>query len=307
MHNISRYHVICRGPDPRHRSQTVDISAIGNRVVFGPGPSDRQCRAPSSFFTSAYRSARVAGAEHFAAALLFFAPDSVFGEALSLGRLERRSRRGPAYGSKKAGMKPAFFPYRSKSSSVPRGDRATPAEAVVHADLDGMLVVPEPGADDWSGAAGEGGAAEVVILVFGLGGPVRREHVFETSADGVAVLARAVGGKCCGHAGDTDADIVVVAPRVAALGVEQRRTPSVAEPAGGRTKLVVYCGDHSATRKNHAIVAVVGKPAVLGFSADHPLGCELVIEAALHAPHKPAPPSLKPLAPPERPPQIPPH
>src|SRR6266404_1394205 len=31
---------------------------------------------------------------------------------------------------------------RSKSSSVPRGDRATPAEAVVHADLDGVLVLP---------------------------------------------------------------------------------------------------------------------------------------------------------------------
>src|SRR3979411_3407093 len=177
--------------------------------------------------------------------------------------------------TKKAGTRPAF-PIEA-NRSVPGGDRATPAEAVVHTDLDGMLVVAEAGPDDVGRPGGKGGVAEVVILVFGLGGPVRREHVFETGADGVAVLARAVGSKGCGYAGDTDADIVVVAPGVAALGVEQCRTPSVADPAGGRTKLVVFCSYTGAAREKPAIVSFVREPAVLGFSTDPPVGCELVI------------------------------
>lgn len=46
--------------------------------------------------------------------------------------------------------------------SLARDYRAR-AEAVVYTQLDGMLVIPETGADDRSGAAGEGGVAENVI------------------------------------------------------------------------------------------------------------------------------------------------
>src|ERR1700676_5462079 len=241
--------------------------------------------------TDVYRCARAAGAEYLAAALLCFAPDSGFAEALSLQRGHLRS---PTRGGlrQQKGRHPAG-PFTSMQTlSVPRSGRATPAETIVDADLDGMLVVPEVGADDRRRSAGERGAAEVVILVFGLGGPVRREHVFKTGADGVAVLASASGGKRGRYAGDGDADIVVVAPGVAALGVEQRRTPGVAEPAGGRAKLVVIGGYQGAAGEEYAIV-VVGKPAVLGLGTDHPVGCELIIEAALHATHEPAAASLQ--------------
>src|SRR5258706_12251927 len=145
--------------------------------------------------------------------------------------------------------------------SVLRGDRATPAETVVHANLDGMLVVPEARTDNRSRPGGEGGVAEIVILVFGLGRPVRREHVFEAGADGVAVLVGAIGGKRRGHAGDGDADIGIVAPGIAALGVEQCRTPGVADPAGHRAELVVLGGHYRATRESQVTV-VVGEPAV---------------------------------------------
>ena len=85
---------------------------------------------------------------------------------------------------------------RNLGAQYLRDHRATPAEAVVQADLDGVLVVAEAGADDRrAGPRGKGGVAEVVILVFGLGGPVRREHVFEAGADGIAVLVVAVGGE----------------------------------------------------------------------------------------------------------------
>src|SRR5439155_11186416 len=102
-----------------------------------------------------------------------------------------------------------------------------------------MLVITESDANDRAGAGRESGVAEVVVLVFGLGGPVRREHVFETGADSKTVLVGAIGGKRGRYSGDTDTDIVVVTPGIATLGVEQRRAPGVAKPAGHRTKLVV--------------------------------------------------------------------
>src|SRR5205807_10651949 len=101
-----------------------------------------------------------------------------------------------------------------------------------------MFVVAEAGADDLGGSAGESGVAEVIVLVLGLGGPVRREHVFETGADGVAVFVPSVGGEGNWRAADVDADVVIVAPGVTALGVKQRRTPGVADPAGNRAKPV---------------------------------------------------------------------
>ena len=83
------------------------------------------------------------------------------------------------------------------------------------------------------------------------------------------------------------ADIVVVAQGVTALGVEQRRTPGVAEPAGDRAELVVAAaGDQRAAREQHAIVVAAAEPAVLGFGAEHPVRVELVVEAALHAAHE---------------------
>src|SRR3954452_20667615 len=112
--------------------------------------------------------------------------------------------------------------------SVAGGRRTAPAEAVVHTHLDGMFVLPAADADDVSGAGGEGGAAEIIVLVLGLGRPVRREHVLEAGADGVAVLAVPAGGKGRGHAGDVDPE-AAIAPGVTALGVEQRRPPGVTE------------------------------------------------------------------------------
>src|SRR4051812_41483250 len=150
-----------------------------------------------------------------------------------------------------------------------------------------MLVVPEAGADDRSRSGRKAGAAEIVILVFGLGGPVRGEHVFQTGADRIAVLAVAVGSKGRRGAADGDADIAGVAPGVTALAVQQRRTPGIAEPAGDRAELVVAGGHENAAGKSHAGV-VAAEPAILGLGAQHPIRRELVIETALNAAEKPA-------------------
>src|SRR5690242_1912921 len=112
-----------------------------------------------------------------------------------------------------------------RSVSISGGGGATPAKPVVHASFDGVLVVAEAAAGNVGRPRREGGVAEIVVLVFGLGRPVRGEHVFEAAADRVAVLAVAAGGEGRRHAGHRDPDIVAVAPGVTTLGVEQRRTP----------------------------------------------------------------------------------
>src|ERR1700733_1481378 len=112
--------------------------------------------------------------------------------------------------------------------------RAIPPEAIVHTQLEGMLVFPEPGSDDVGGAAGEGGVAEIVVHVFAFDGPVRCEDVFETAADSVTVAMRAIDRKAHRNATSTGADTDAIAPGVTALGVNQRRTPSVTDPASCR-------------------------------------------------------------------------
>src|SRR3974390_3152407 len=128
--------------------------------------------------------------------------------------------------------------------SVPRpsvlgGDRAPPAERIVHTALDGVIVVAETRADNRRGTAGEGGVAEVVVLIFGLGRPVRGEHVFETRADGPAVLLVAGCRKADRGACRRDGDIRVVAPGITALGIDQPRPPRVADAARHGAELVV--------------------------------------------------------------------
>src|SRR5580704_229068 len=184
--------------------------------------------------------------------------------------------------NKKAGICAGLFHVSSENAvSVFSGDRPTPAEAIVHAHLDGVLVVAEARAGN-RGRAGEGGVAEIVVLVLGLGRPVRREHVFEAGADGPAVLVGAVGGEGDRSTGDANPDIGIVAPGVTALGVEQSGAPGVAGAAGDRAELVAIGRDQAATRKRHAGVVAV-HPAILGFDAHHAIGRELVVEAALHA------------------------
>src|SRR5713101_1615949 len=171
-----------------------------------------------------------------------------------------------------------------RSGSIPRNHRATPVEAIVDASLNRVLVIAEAGSnEDGRAASHEGGAAEVVILVFNLRGPARREHVFEAGADGVAVTMVAVGGESRRHAIGGHADVVAVLPGITALGVKQRRAPGVAEPAGDRSKLIVLGGYQHAAREQHPVVVVVAQPAVLGFDTENPALGELIIETALHA------------------------
>src|ERR1700722_14331657 len=261
------------------RSQTVDVGAIRKFVVFAPGPNERQSGAPPpTSRSSAYYRPKVMVALYYPVAN----SGLVAADERSL-----KTEGSPKAAAKQKGRREPAFSLSKQTRSVARGDRAAPAEAIVHADLDGMLVIAEPGADDVGGTTGEGSAAEIVILVFDLGGPAWREHVFQTGADGIAVPVASIGREGHGCTAHTSADIVVIAPGVTALGVEQRRAPSVAEPAGDRAKLVVVGGDQRATRKQHAII-VAAEPVVLGFGTDDPVGCELVIDATLHAAHKAA-------------------
>ena len=98
-----------------------------------------------------------------------------------------------------------------------------------------MLVIAEAdGGNNTSGAGEESvPSAEVIVLVFDLARPVLGEHVFETTADGVAVATTAVVGE--GAAAETVRE-AGVSPGITAFDVQQRRTPGVAEPTGDRTE-----------------------------------------------------------------------
>src|SRR3954452_6612173 len=184
-------------------------------------------------------------------------------------------------GQTKGRREPAFVrSWVAGGASVARGCRTAPAKAVVHADRDGMLVLPAADADNVDRTGGDRRAAEVVILVLGLGRPVRREHVFEASANGIAVLAVAGGGEGLRDAGDIDAK-TAIAPGITALGVKQRRSPGVADATGHRAELVGIGGHLRAQRERSA--AVVGRqPGILGLDTHDPIGRELVVEAALN-------------------------
>src|SRR6478672_3313416 len=145
-----------------------------------------------------------------------------------------------------------------------------------------MLVVTESDADKGGGAGRERRVAEIIVLVFDLGRPVRGEHVFETSAHGVAVAMIAVGRERRRHAADAYVEVVAILPAITALGIKQRRTPGVAEASSDRSKLVAVGGHEHAAGEQHAVVAVA-EPGVLGFDTDNPARGELIIGAALHA------------------------
>src|SRR5690348_14462377 len=144
-----------------------------------------------------------------------------------------------------------------------------------------MFVILEAGPGDRS-RTGETCAAEIVVLVLDLRRPVRVEHVFNTGAEGIAVAMVAVSRERHRRTTDADAVIGAIAPGVTALGVKQGRPQRIAEPTGRRAKLIGVAAHERTARQHHTRVAISGEPAVLGFSADHPVVRELIVEAALH-------------------------
>src|SRR5437879_4489349 len=106
-------------------------------------------------------------------------PDIFFGSPVFTCRSDRWRCRNKK-GRREAGLFEINDRTGAFAGSVFARHRTTPAEAIIQAGLDGLLVVAESGADHSRRPGGERGVAEIVILVFSLRGPVRREHVFKT-------------------------------------------------------------------------------------------------------------------------------
>src|SRR5262245_4212323 len=79
-----------------------------------------------------------------------------------------------------------------------------------------------------------GGVVEVEILILHLCRPIRREHVFETTTDGVTGVA-AIDQERRIKDGDHGQSAVITECDTT-LGIEQSRSPRVAETAGHRPK-----------------------------------------------------------------------
>ena len=109
---------------------------------------------------------------------------------------------GPQTSKQKGRREAGLSRVSIQSRSIPGDYRATPVEAIVDAGLHSMLVVAVAAESRERGRRHEGGLAEVVVLIFDLGGPTRREHVFEAGTDGVAIMVAAVERERLRHAAD---------------------------------------------------------------------------------------------------------
>src|ERR1700722_5915329 len=95
--------------------------------------------------------------------------------------------------TKRPARMPAFSSrFRSIARSIAPDERGTDVEAIVEADLDGLIVGAEAAERSKRDRSGEAARAEVVVHVLDLGRPILGEHVFETGTDGVAVAVVAV-------------------------------------------------------------------------------------------------------------------
>src|ERR1039457_2488397 len=166
--------------------------------------------------------------------------------------------------TKRPAQAPAFYEKGAiRRGSILRNHRATPVEAIVQAGLHSMLVVAGAAETRQDGWRHKIGLAEVIILILDLGRPVLGEHVFQASADSVAIMMAAVERERLRH-GEERQRLVVVGGGIAALDVEQSRTPGVADPAGHRAEGTLVVGvdvTGADTREGNAIV-VVAEPAV---------------------------------------------
>src|SRR5207237_2848119 len=102
----------------------------------------------------------------------------------------------------------------------------------------------------------------------------------EAGADGVAFAGVAGDDEGGRHAANRDL-LVVVGVGVAALHVEQARTPGVADTAGDRAEAALVVGVGDAAREHRADAA--GEPGILAFDADHEVRVELPVRTDLHA------------------------
>src|ERR1019366_4388113 len=113
------------------------------------------------------------------------------------------------------------------------------------------------------------------------GRPVLGEHVFQAGADGIAV-AMAVIEREADRETAKRQGLAVVGVGVAALDVQQSRTPGEADAARHRAERGPCVGvNESAGEDDAAIVAA--EPAVLPLDTDQQIRGELVIGAGLQA------------------------
>src|SRR5581483_360794 len=110
----------------------------------------------------------------------------------------------------------------------------------------------------------EGRVTKIIVLVFAFDRPVRREHVFQTGANGVAVPTIGIHGEGRWYPGDGNAEVVVVAPGIAPLGIQQRRSKGVTQSTRHRAKLVGAGGRNGIAGEYHPTAAIAGEPTVLG-------------------------------------------
>src|SRR4051794_21762836 len=144
--------------------------------------------------------------------------------------------------NRKAGARPACSEL-AVSRSIPCGDGSAPVEAIVHTRFHRVIVVGGAAERHQRSRGDEAGAAEIVVLVLDLCRPVLGEQVLEAGADRLAIAMAAVQRECRGRTAKGQG-IALIGVGVAALHVQQTRSPGEADAAGHRTERTLVVGIH---------------------------------------------------------------
>src|SRR4051812_8629700 len=115
-------------------------------------------------------------------------------------------------------------------------------------------------------------ATEIIVLIFNLSRPIRREQVLKATAHRVADIVTA-RGECQWQAGERigHEHVVVLTECDAPLGVQQRRTPSVAETAGHRAEIAGAVRYREAAGYEGRRAGLAVSPGVLAFDTEDPV------------------------------------
>src|SRR6478736_9090499 len=108
------------------------------------------------------------------------------------------------------------------------------------------------------------------MVVFDTHGPIRREAILDSDTHGATPAGRACRGKFKAGKGVEDAE-PIAGHRRAALEVEQRRVPGVADLAGEQADAIGFgAGRESRVDQADARVAEI-RPIALSFQTEHPV------------------------------------
>src|SRR5262245_10268244 len=185
---------------------------------------------------------------------------------------------------KAPGARPGASHLSSCGRSVPGDDRAG-AEFEVEAALHDALALVDVDVDERHGREGEWQVlgAEVVVVVLDEAGEPIQEGIFAADAHRPAGAGLVGGQHRAGQCRNDVPGVIVLLPGPAALKVEEKPVPAIAQAAGHRAQRLGVRAEDRSQSERIDMAAVRFGPGIVALDADHETAGELIIAARLHA------------------------